>query len=155
MAAAQRSAELTRNMLAHSRPAQLAPKMSDLNRIVLATKRWSERALPVTIQIETSLLAGLWPVRVDAVSTESALLNLLINARDAMPQGGMLTIETGNVRIDRDYLETSLETLEPGRYVPLAVSDTGQGIAPENLGMIFAPFFSTKCPVPVRVLACR
>ena len=146
VAAALRGAELTKNMLAFSRRAQLAPRISDLNRIVLDTKKWSERALPATIKIETSLLAGLWPVRVDTVSTESALLNLLINARDAMPDGGKLTIETANLRMDQDNLDTRLETLAAGRYVMLAVSDTGEGIAPAHIGVIFEPFFSTKGP---------
>lgn len=146
IAAALRGAELTRNMLAFSRRAQLAPRISDLNKIVLETKNWSARALPENIVIETSLLAGLWPVKVDTVSTESALLNLLINARDAMPQGGRLTIETSNLRISDDYVEDWQENLSPGRYVMLAISDTGEGIAPQNLGRIFEPFFSTKAP---------
>ena len=139
-----RGAELTRNMLSFAQKAPLQPTIVDLNHLVRNIKNWTARTLPATIEVETSLLAGLWPVKVDVSSAESGLLNLLLNARDAMPDGGKLTIETSNIRIDEDYLEQRGETIEPGRYVLLAVSDTGEGIHPENLAKIYEPFFTTK-----------
>jgi len=144
--ATQRGADLTRNMLAFARRAPLEPAILDLNRVVRDTKNWSARVLPETISVETSLLAGLWPIRADPASTQNAILNLMLNARDAMQQGGKLTIETTNVRIDDDYLEARGEDLEPGRHVMLAVSDTGEGIAPELMERVFDPFFTTKAP---------
>lgn len=144
IAAVQRGADLTKSMLSFARQAQLEPEIIDLNRLVTDTRSWAGRVLPASIDVETSLLAGLWAIEADPSSTESALLNLLLNAKDAMPSGGKLTIETGNVRIDEDYIDTRNETIEPGRYVMLAVSDTGEGIPVENLVRVFEPFFTTK-----------
>lgn len=141
-----RGADLTKNMLAFARRARLEPTVLKLNDIVRRTKNWAGRTLPATIVVETSLLAGLWQVEADESSTESALLNLILNARDAMPDGGQLTIETANIRIDDEYIEERAEEIEPGRYVMLAVSDTGTGIPPEELKQIFDPFFTTKPP---------
>lgn len=141
-----RGAELTKSMLAFARRARLEPKVLDLNDIVLRTKNWAGRTLQATIDVETSLLAGLWQVETDESSTESALLNLILNARDAMPDGGRLTIETANVRIDEEYVEARTEEIEPGRYAMLAVSDTGTGIAKEVQKRIFEPYFTTKAP---------
>lgn len=142
--ATERGADLTRNMLAFARKARLDPEVIDLNRVVVDLRSWAGRPLPASIEIETSLLAGLWKVEADLASTESALLNLLLNARDAMPDGGKLTIETANVRIDDDYVESRKEELEVGRYVMLAVSDTGHGISQADLQHVFEPFFTTK-----------
>lgn len=141
-----RGSDLTRNMLSFARQAPLEPTIVDLNQLVRNMKSWIGRTLPTTIEVETSLLAGLWPTEVDASSAESGLLNLIINARDAMPGGGKLTIETSNIRIDDDYVDLRGEEIEPGRYVLLAVSDTGEGIEPGNLERIFEPFFTTKPP---------
>lgn len=146
LGATLRGADLTKNMLAFARRTRLQPKTLDLNTIVRRTKNWSGRTLPANIAVETSLLAGLWKVEADESSIESALLNLIVNARDAMPDGGKLTIESANVRIDADYLDDRSEEFEPGRYVMLAVSDTGTGISPEHLNKIFDPFFTTKQP---------
>ncbi|MBU2983276.1 PAS domain-containing protein [Lentibacter algarum] len=146
IAAIFQGANLTRNMLAFARKAQLDPKPIDLNKVVRDTKNWTARTLPATISVELSLLAGLWQVSADPSSTESAILNLILNARDAMEDVGELTIETANVRIDEEYIDSRDETLEPGRYVMLAVSDTGHGIADDKLASIFEPFFSTKAP---------
>ncbi len=146
IAAAMRGADLTRKMLSFARRARLEPQVIDLNAIVVETKNWAGRTLPANITIETSLLAGLWPVSADPASTESALLNLILNARDAMPGGGKLTLETANVRIDDDYINTRGEHLEPGRYVMLCVSDTGTGIDPKMLDYVFEPFYTTKAP---------
>ncbi len=144
--ATRRGADLTRSMLAFARRAALEPCVIDLNTLVDETRNWAGRTLPSSIEVNTSLLAGLWPVKADISSTESALLNLIVNARDAMPEGGELKIETMNVRIDEAYLDARQEKLEPGRYVMLAVRDTGHGIANETLEHIFEPFFTTKAP---------
>lgn len=144
IASTLRGADLTKSMLAYARRARLAPKVIDLNKIALDVKSWVGRTLPKSMEIETSLLAGLWPVCVDPNTLESALLNLMLNARDAMDGRGNLTIETANVRIDAEYVDTRGEDLEPGRYVMLAISDTGHGISEETLVQIFEPFFTTK-----------
>lgn len=139
-----RGSELTRNMLSFARQAPLEPSIVDLNQLVRNMQNWIGRTLPTTIEVETSLLAGLWPTEIDASSAESGLLNLILNARDAMPKGGKLTIETSNIRVDDDYVNLRGEDIEPGRYVLLAVSDTGDGIEPNDLEKIFEPFFTTK-----------
>lgn len=139
-----RGAGLTRNMLSFARRAELEPTRQDINSVVRHTKNWIARTLPEDILIETSLLAGLWPTEVDQNSLENAMLNLILNARDAMPDGGNLTIETANMRIEDEYIQTRHEDIAPGRYVMLAVSDTGQGIPHDNLASVFEPFFTTK-----------
>ncbi|KAE9628331.1 ATP-binding protein [Parasedimentitalea maritima] len=142
--ATQRGADLTRSMLAFARRASLDPSVIDLNALVNETCNWAGRTLPSSIDINTFLTVGLWPIKADISSTESAVLNLIVNARDAMREGGQLTIETSNIRIDEDYLDARQEKMEPGRYVMLAVSDTGHGIPDAALDKIFEPFFSTK-----------
>ena len=144
ISATMRGADLTKNLLSFARRATLAPKRVDQNTLARTTKNWAARVLPETIQIETSLLAGLWEVDVDPTSMESALLNLFLNARDAMPNGGKLTIETANMLIDEDYVLDRKEDLPPGRYVMLAATDTGHGIERRDLDQIFEPFFTTK-----------
>ena len=141
-----RGADLTKNMLAFARQAPLNPVRLDLNNVVREAKNWTARALPESVVVETSLLAGLWPIKADRSSLESALLNLTLNARDAMNGHGSLTIETANVRIDNAYVVDRKEDLAPGRYVMLAVSDTGPGIPDDVIGSIFEPFFTTKAP---------
>ncbi|MDO6585743.1 ATP-binding protein [Salipiger sp. 1_MG-2023] len=146
LAATRRGADLTRSMLAFARRARLAPEPLDLNEIIRQSQIWMSRTLPATVEIETSLLAGLWQVRLDQTSLESAILNLLLNARDAMDGHGKLTLETANVRIDEAYIDSRDQELTPGRYAMLAISDTGTGIAPETLKHIFDPFYTTKAP---------
>mgnify|MGYP000023119068 CR=1 FL=1 len=146
IAATLRGSDLTRNMLAFARKASLAPSPIDINQVVRETKNWISRTLPTTITVNTSLLDELWQVEADPSATESALLNLILNAQDAMPKGGKLTIETANMVIDDSYIDLRHEELPPGRYVMLAVSDTGEGIPPEILSEIFEPFYSTKAP---------
>ncbi len=146
ISAALRGADLTKNMLAFARQAPLTPVVLDLNNVVREAKNWMARALPASVEIETSLLAGLWPIEADRSSLESALLNLALNARDAMEGHGKLTIETANVRIDETYIDLRQEELAPGRYVMLAVSDNGPGIPAEVIDSIFEPFFTTKPP---------
>lgn len=144
--ACDRGAKLTRGMLFFARKARLTPVKLDLNAVVRDAGNWMKRAIPSSIEMETSLLAGLWPVRIDPGSLESALLNLILNARDAMGGQGRLTIETANMRIDEAYVDARNESLPPGRYVMLAVSDTGEGMTPETTQRIFEPFFTTKAP---------
>lgn len=105
-----------------------------------------ESVLPANIRIEISQQAGLWPVALDRSMFESALLNIVINARDAMPEGGAITIETSNVGIDDEYIETREEETRPGRYVMVAVTDTGCSIDETVLPYVFEPFFTTKGP---------
>lgn len=144
IAATLRGSDLTRNMLAFARKASLEPSPIDINSVVEETKNWISRTLPATIEVKTSLGDGIWPVEADPSATESALLNLILNAQDAMPKGGKLTVETANVKIDDSYIDARQEELPPGQYVMLAVSDTGDGIPPEIIAEVFEPFFSTK-----------
>ncbi len=142
--AARRGAELTRRLLSFARRARLEPQVVDINELVSGMGQLIARVLPATISLQTSLQAGLWRTRVDPAFLESALLNLVINARDAMPKGGVLTIETCNMRVNEDYGIERTETITPGRFVMLAVTDTGHGIAPDILPRVVEPFFSTK-----------
>lgn len=141
--AAQRGAELTQRLLAFARRQALVPESMDVNRMISDMDGLLRRALGKHIEIETVRGAGLWPALVDAGQLEGALLNLAINARDAMPDGGRLTIETTNVFLDDAYCAQHQE-LKSGEYVMLAVSDTGSGISPRHLGRVFEPFFTTK-----------
>ena len=144
--AARRGADLTRSLLAFARRTRLKPKTLDLNDVVDHARNWMRRALPATIDIRTSLQPGIWPVQLDATSLESAMLNLIVNARDAMKGKGTLTIETANVELDASLPATPAGDLAPGRYVRLTVQDTGCGIAPDTLERMFEPFYTTKGP---------
>lgn len=143
--AALRGAELTAQLLAYSRKQALRPQSLDVNRLVLRISEMLQRVLGEHIHIETVLAAGLWPALADAPQLESAILNLAVNARDAMPEGGKLTLETANFRLDEQY--TALHTeVTPGQYVLLAVTDTGVGMGPDTIEHAFEPFFTTKEP---------
>lgn len=147
--ATRRGADLVRSMLAFARRARLEPVVLDLNAVVREAKSWVGRTLPETIDVKTALLDGIWEISADRSSTDSALLNLIVNARDAMDGRGTLRLETANVYIDKTsnvYTNEEFrnEKLRPGRYVVLAVSDTGQGIPQECRNKIFTPFFTTK-----------
>lgn len=146
ISATRRGADLARNMLAYARRARLEPSVIDLNKIVVETRNWAGRALASDIEIETSLLTGLWATNADVSSTESALLKLISNAKDAMPAGGRLTIETSNVCVDEPYVDAQHEEIAPGRYVVVSVTDTGHGMSKDTLNQIFEPFFTTKPP---------
>jgi PAS domain S-box-containing protein len=141
--AAQRGAELTQRLLAFARRQVLEPRSVDTNELIAGMDELLRRTLGEHIEIEMVRAAGLWRAMVDPVQLESALLNLCLNARDAMPHGGRLTVETANARLDRDYAEHHAE-VQPGQYVLVAVSDTGHGVAPEHLSRVFEPFFTTK-----------
>ncbi|WOI55492.1 PAS domain-containing hybrid sensor histidine kinase/response regulator [Palleronia sp. LCG004] len=144
--ATRKGASLTRSILGFARKSQLHVELTDLNELLRKSNEITSRVLPATISLETALSAGLWSVEVDRDMVDHAILNLIINARDAMPSGGQITIETANIRIDDDYIDSRGEEIEPGRYAMIAVSDTGTGIDPENLRRIFEPFFTTKPP---------
>ncbi len=143
--AAGRGANLTRRLLAFARRQPLLAQPTDLNKLILGMLDLVRRTLGVTIQIDTALAPDLEPTLVDTDQFETALLNLVINARDAMPQGGRLTLETANVVLDEDYAATQ-EDLRSGPYVMLVVSDTGIGMAPAILERVIEPFFTTKAP---------
>lgn len=142
--ATKRGAGLTKNLLSFSRRAHLEPTQLDLNQKVQKTMTWCARVLPENILIETSLQAGLWEVEVDETSMESSIINILLNARDAMPDGGKVTIETANMCIGNEDVHELGEDVGPGRYVVLAISDTGHGIPADKLEQVFEPFYTDK-----------
>jgi signal transduction histidine kinase len=142
-AAALRAATLTHRLLAFGRRQSLDTKPNDANRIVAGIEELLQRTLGERIELVCKLSDDLWPASTDANQLESALLNLAINARDAMPDGGRLTIETVNVQLDSAYASLH-EDAEPGDYVAVSVSDTGIGMPPEILEKAIDPFFTTK-----------
>ena len=141
--ATKRGADLTQRLLAFSRKQVLRPQIIDANALIADFTGLLRRTLEEHIDIETVTAAGLWHCAVDPVQLENALLNLALNARDAMPDGGKLTIETANARLDDDYAAAQAE-VTPGHYVMLAVTDTGSGMAPAVQERVFEPFFTTK-----------
>jgi len=141
--AADRAAELTNRLLAFSRKQALQPRIIDVNAVVSGIEDMLRRTLSEDIDIRISLGDGLWPVTVDLSQFESAILNLALNSRDAMPHGGALTIETANASLDEDYVSTELGLMS-GEYAVITVSDTGQGIPVGQIDRVFEPFFTTK-----------
>jgi CheY-like chemotaxis protein len=141
---ARRAATLTARLLAFSRRQPLAPKPLDINALLAGIGDLLHRTLGETIALETVSGAGLWRAMADPSELENALINLAVNARDAMPQGGRLTIETGNAALDEAYVAALAEPVSPGQYVQLAVSDTGHGMDRQTLEKVFEPFFTTK-----------
>ena len=140
---ANRAASLTQRLLAFSRRQPLNPKPLDLNKFLNGAVDFLHRALGETIAVEAAGAPGLWTVELDANQLEVSLLNLAINARDAMPDGGKLTIEAENAFLDRDYCRGNPE-VAPGQYVMMSVSDTGTGMSKDVLAKAFEPFFTTK-----------
>jgi PAS domain S-box-containing protein len=138
-----RATDLTRSLLAFSRKLPLRPQRVDLNALVVDVGRLLRRTLGSQIEIESMLADDLWPVEIDRGQFENALVNLCLNARDAMPEGGRLLIETANVELGEGTAGRDA-AIPPGAYVRLAVTDTGTGIAPETLPRVFDPFFTTK-----------
>jgi PAS domain S-box-containing protein len=143
MTSANRAASLTHRLLAFSRRQPLAPRPVDANDLIASMEELLRRTTGPSIQIELGLEAGLWPTLCDPNQLENAILNLVINARDAMPDGGRLRLETANVHLEQ--ADTAAESeVKPGRYICISVSDTGVGIDPAILDKVFDPFFTTK-----------
>jgi PAS domain S-box-containing protein len=142
LSAATRGAELTRRLLAFARQHALEPKTLDLNGLLTGMYELIRRTLTGDIEIRQQLDAGLWRARVDPGLLENAVLNLVINARDAMPRGGLITITTRNLLVDERASRE--ETIAPGEYTVLEVADTGAGMSPEVVKHAFEPFFTTK-----------
>ncbi|SEM16500.1 PAS domain S-box-containing protein [Stigmatella aurantiaca] len=140
---ANRAAALTARLLAFGRRQSLDVKPADINALVLSMAELLRRTLGESVSLKTLLAPELWPATTDANQFENALLNLAINARDAMPDGGKLTVETHNTRLDEAYAR-GFDALKPGDYVVMSVSDTGQGMPPEVIARAFEPFFTTK-----------
>ena len=141
--AATRGAALTRQLLAFARRQPLDARVIDVNERVTATMELLRRTLGEEVEVRTSLAPGLWSATADPNQLEAALVNLAINARDAMPKGGRLTIETANRRMDQSDVARNFDAA-PGDYVMLAVTDTGHGMAPDIAARAFEPFFTTK-----------
>ena len=139
---AQRAASLTQRLLAFSRRQTLDPKPTDVNRLVFGMEDLIRRTVGPSIRVEVVGAGGLWPAKVDPAQLESALLNLAINARDAMPEGGRLTIETANKWLDDRWART--RDIPPGQYLSICVTDSGTGIPKDIVDRVFDPFFTTK-----------
>jgi two-component system NtrC family sensor kinase len=142
--AADRAATLVQRMLAFSRQHPLDVKAVDINRLVQGMSELLRRTIGETVTIETVLAGGLWKAAVDPNQLESAILNLAINSRDAMPDGGQLTIETANCHLDERYAQAAGEDVKAGQYVMVAVTDNGTGMSREVMSHAFDPFFTTK-----------
>ena len=141
--AAERGAALTQRLLAFSRRQALAPQVVEVNKLVGAMSALLHRTLGENIAIETVFGAGLWRTHVDPNQLENVIINLAVNARDAMPNGGKLTIETGNTHLDDRYAAVRTE-VRSGQYVMIAITDTGEGMSGEIMARAFEPFFTTK-----------
>lgn len=141
---AQRAATLTSRLLAFARRQPLDPRPVDPGRLVTGLADLLQRTLGETVELETVTGAGLWLAHVDCAELENALVNLAVNARDAMPGGGRLTIETTNAALDDAYVASIPEPVAPGQYVLLSVTDTGSGMDEATARQVFEPFFTTK-----------
>ncbi len=142
--AAKRAAALVQRLLSFSRQHPQEVRTVDINRLVRDMSDLLQRTLGETVAVEAVLAAGLWKTSLDQNQLENAILNLAVNARDAMPEGGRLTIESANAYLDEDYLAGQGEKLKPGQYVLLAISDSGTGMTKEVIQHAFDPFFTTK-----------
>jgi PAS domain S-box-containing protein len=143
MTAAHRGAALTQRLLAFARKQPLEPRLTQVNHLVSEMSDLLRRSLDPTVSLDMILASDLWLTKIDPSGLENALLNLALNARDAMPRGGRLTLETRNVRLDKIYAALH-QDVRPGEYVMLSVTDTGAGMPPEVRDRAFEPFFTTK-----------
>jgi nitrogen-specific signal transduction histidine kinase/ActR/RegA family two-component response regulator len=141
--AAERGAALTKRMLAFARRQPLEPRIVDINKLLAGMDVLLRRSLGEEVDLEIVLGPGLWPALIDPAQLESAILNLCLNARDAMAGGGHLTIESANARLNDVYAAEN-EEVQPGCYVMIAVTDTGTGMTPDTAARAFDPFFTTK-----------
>ncbi len=141
--AAERGSELTGRLLAFARRQPLRPRAVDINSLVINSAKLLRPTLGEQVEIESMLSEDTWPAQIDPSQLTTALLNLALNARDAMPDGGKLTLETGNVHLDQTYADVNID-VHPGPYVIVAVSDTGAGIPAALRDKVFEPFFTTK-----------
>jgi PAS domain S-box-containing protein len=139
----RRAADLVRQLLAFSRKQIIQPRVLDLNQVVVEMDRLLGPIIGEDIDLKTNLEPDLWPIQVDPAQIEQVIVNLAVNARDAMPSGGKLTIETANMILDEDYVADHLGA-QPGEHVVLSVSDSGAGMNEEVKARIFEPFFTTK-----------
>ena len=142
--AGQRSASLTRQLLAFSRKQVIKPEVLNINAVINDTEKMLKRMIGEDIEFQTSLEPELWKVHMDSGQIDQMIMNMVVNSRDAMPQGGKLIVETTNVDLDKNYLSEHGIEGTPGHYVMLAISDTGSGINKETQEHIFEPFFTTK-----------
>ena len=140
---AERAAQLTQRLLAFSRRQPLNPRVLDVNKLIVSISDLLVRTLGENIELESIGAAGLWKVEADASELELTLLNLALNARDAMPEGGKLTIETSNAYLDEGYCQQHAG-VAPGQYILIAVTDNGGGMSAETIDRAFEPFFTTK-----------
>jgi two-component system, NtrC family, sensor kinase len=143
MHGAQRAATLTKRLLAFSRQQPLNPALLDVNRVLNGLSDFLRRALGEDVSLEIVGGGGVWPVEADAAELEAAILNLAVNARDAMPEGGKLTIEASNSYLDDNYCRQNAD-VQPGQYVQIGVTDTGSGMGKDVIERAFEPFFTTK-----------
>lgn len=140
---AQRAVRLTAHLLAFSRRQPLEPKVLDVNKLLRQFEVFLKPSLGEQVQLEVVGSGGMWPVEIDETQLETAILNLALNARDAMPNGGKLTIEASNIYLDELYCSKNAE-VRPGQYIEIAVTDTGAGMSIETVARAFEPFFGTK-----------
>jgi CheY-like chemotaxis protein/nitrogen-specific signal transduction histidine kinase len=143
MRGAQRASTLTKRLLAFSRQQPLNPAVLDVNRVLNGLSDFLRRALGEDVSLEIVGGGGAWPVEADAAELEAAILNLAVNARDAMPNGGKLTIEASNSYLDDIYCKQNAD-VRPGQYVQIAVTDTGSGMTKDVIDRAFEPFYTTK-----------
>src|SRR5262249_50249141 len=143
--ASERGAELTRQMLAFSRRQPLQPERVDVNRLLDSTTRLLSRTLGENVTVKLLMSSDLWAALVDESQLQNAVMNIAINARDAMPEGGTLCVGTYNAEIEGDFCDSNI-AIPPRSYVVIELMDTGYGMRPETLARIFEPFFTTKEP---------